>query len=89
MNAALVRFQASAHNIANLNTNGFTRQEVSQSSTNGGGTRATVGTSVSGPGNNLATDMVQQLQAQNAFLANLTVFKASNGMLGKLLDTMD
>ena len=83
MDAALVRMGASAHNIANLNTDGFTRQEVSQSTTNGGGTLATVSTS--GPGNNLATDMVQQLQAKNAFLANLSVFKANDEMIGNLL----
>lgn len=87
MNAAQTRLEASAHNVANLNTAGFTRQEVSQSSTNGGGTFATVSTSASGPGNGLETDMVQQLQAKNVFLANLSVFKASNDMLGNLLDT--
>lgn len=87
MNAAQTRLQASAHNVANLNTARFTRQEVSQSSTNGGGTLATVSTSASGSGNSLETDMVQQLQAKNAFLANLSIFKASNDMLGNLLDT--
>ena len=86
MDAALVHLGASAHNIANLNTDGFARQEVSQSTTNGGGTLATV--SASGPGNNLATDMVQQLQAKNDFLANLSVFKTSDQMIGNLLDTI-
>lgn len=87
MDAAQTYLQASAHNVANLNTDGFTRQEVSQSSTKEGGTLATVSMSASGPGNNLETDMVQQLQAKNAFLVNLSVFKASNEMIGNLLDT--
>ena len=86
MNAAQTRLQASAHNIANLNTDGFTRQEVAQSSTNGGGTFTTISSSTSGPGNSLETDMVQQLQAKNDFLANLSVFKASNAMIGSLID---
>jgi flagellar basal body rod protein FlgC len=30
--------------------------------------------------------MVQQLQAKNAFLANLSVFKTSNAVLGTLLN---
>ena len=85
MNAAQTRLQVSAHNIANLNTDGFTRQEVLQSPTTGGGTLATVSTS--GQGSDLTTDMVQQLQAKNAFYANLSVFKSSNEMIGNLLDT--
>jgi flagellar basal body rod protein FlgC len=31
-------------------------------------------------------DMVQQLQAKNAFLSNLSVFRTSEAMLGNLLD---
>ena len=85
MNAAQTRLQASAHNIANLETSGFSRQEVSQNTQVGGGTSTTVSTSsISGPA--LETDMVQQLQAKNSFLANLSVFKTSNAVLGSLLD---
>lgn len=86
MNAAQTRLQASAHNIANLNTDGFTRQEVVQSTMNGGGTLAKVSPSANGPGSSLETDMVQQLQAKNDFLSNLAVFKASNAMIGSLID---
>ena len=38
-------------------------------------------------GNALAADLVDQLQAKNAFLANLAVFKTDSRMLGALLDT--
>jgi flagellar basal body rod protein FlgC len=31
-------------------------------------------------------DVVDQLQAKNAFLANLSIFKANNKMAGALLD---
>ncbi|OGT00612.1 MAG: hypothetical protein A3F73_11000 [Gallionellales bacterium RIFCSPLOWO2_12_FULL_59_22] len=85
MNVAQTRLQAAAHNIANLNTAGFHRQEVKQSALAEGGTRAVVGTTFSA-GSNLETDMVQLLQAKNSFFANLRVFEASNEALGSLLD---
>lgn len=84
MNAAQVRLQVSAHNIANLETQGFNRQEVAQSTQMAGGTYATVSAGSSGAA--LETDMVQQLQAKNSFLANLSVFKTNNAVLGTLLD---
>lgn len=86
MNAAQTRLQASAHNIANLETPAFNRQEVAQNNQVGGGTYATVSNSTGGNGAALETDMVQQLQAKNSFLANLSVFKTSNAVLGTLLD---
>jgi flagellar basal body rod protein FlgG len=84
MNAAQTRLQASAHNIANLETPGFSRQEVSQSTIAGGGTSVSVSNSAGSA--NLETDMVQQLQAKNSFLANLSVFKTHNAVLGTLLN---
>jgi len=87
MNAAQTWLQTSAHNIANLNTHGFQRQEVTQSALVEGGTRAEPSRADS-IGANLETDMVQQLQAKNLFLANLSVFKTSNATLGSLLDTL-
>jgi flagellar hook-associated protein FlgK len=87
MNAAQSRLQVSAHNIANLSTNGFTRQDIVQSDANGAGTLATI-VNVQASGNNLEMDMVQQLQAKNAFLSNLSVFRTSEAMLGNLLDVL-
>jgi hypothetical protein len=37
------------------------------------------------PGNAAETDVVSQLQAKNAFLANLAVFRAHDRMTGSLL----
>ena len=37
-------------------------------------------------GSALEADIVAQLQAKNAFLANLAVFKTSNQLAGALLD---
>lgn len=86
MNAAQATLNSSAHNIANLNTSGFRRQEVVQNAQSGGGVSTTL-TTASMAGSSLETDVVTQLQAKNAFLANLAVFKTSNAMTGALLDT--
>jgi hypothetical protein len=48
-----------------------------------GGVSAGVRTA-SQPGAALETDLVAQLQAKNAFLVNLAVFKTSNKMAGAL-----
>jgi flagellar hook protein FlgE len=72
MNAAQSTLNSSAHNIANLNTSGFRRQEVVQSAPE--------------LGSSLETDVVAQLQAKNSFLANLAVFKTSDKMAGALLN---
>lgn len=85
MRAAQTSLDASAHNVANLNTPGFRRQEVVQTEDKEGGVSTTITQSpVEGPA--LETDLVAQLQAKNAFLANLSVFKTSNQMAGALLD---
>ena len=85
MNAAQVLLDASANNIANLDTSGYRRREVVQSAQAGGGVSTSVTKSrVEGP--SLVADVVSQLQAKNAFLANLAVFKTSNKMTGALLD---
>jgi flagellar basal body rod protein FlgF len=83
--AAQTRLDAAAHNIANLDTPGFRRQEVSQSPRSGGGV-ATTSTLARQPGPALETDLVAQLQAKNAFLANLAVFKTGIAVAGAMLD---
>ena len=85
MIAAQTRLDSSAHNVANLETTPFRRQEVNQAERKGGGVTAATGKSPH-QGAALETDMVAQLQAKNAFLANLAVFKTSNQMVGALLD---
>jgi len=85
LNAAQTRLQASAHNVANLNTAGFRRQQVEQSAVAAGGVSTTLG-SAEQTGPALADDMVDQLQAKHAFLANLSVFRTHDRMLGSLLD---
>lgn len=85
LNAAQQQLQSAGHNIANLATPNFRREEVQLSTRpNGGGVSATTSQSaVEGPA--IETDLVRQLQAKNAFLANLQVFKTHDQLTGTLL----
>jgi flagellar hook protein FlgE len=85
MNAAQTTLKSSAHNIANMNTGGFRRQEVVQSAQVGGGISTSL-TTASTEGASLEKDVVAQLQARNSFLASLSVFKTSDKMAGALLN---
>lgn len=85
MQAAQAVLGLSAHNIANLATDGFRRQQVTQSATQGGGVSTSL-SQVDEVGNSLEADVVSQLVARNSFLANLVVFKASDRMMSALLD---
>jgi flagellar hook protein FlgE len=85
MNAALTLLSSSAHNVANLPTEGFRRQTVSlREAANGGVTAQVDRAPVAGEA--LERDVVDQLRAKHAFLANLTVFRTSDEMTGSLLD---
>ncbi len=89
LQAAQTALQASAGNLANSATPGYRRQELVQAEAPGGGVAARVTRSDAGAvtaGAALATDVVAQLQAKNAFLANLAVFKTANAMAGALLE---
>jgi flagellar hook protein FlgE len=85
MNAAQDQMSNAAHNIANANTEGFRRREVRLQELAEGGV-GTTGDVAAGPGESLVTDLVGLLQGKNAFLANLSVFRTHNRMLGTLLD---
>jgi len=85
LHAAQTALDASASNIANQNTPGFRRQQVIQTEQAVGGVSASV-TSSNVEGSALETDIVALLQAKNAFLANIAVFKTSSRMAGVLLD---
>jgi flagellar hook protein FlgE len=85
MQAAQTQLRASAHNVANLSTQEFRRQEVQQTPQSGGGVSAEIRRADT-TGADLARDVVTQLAAKNAFLANLAVFKTSARMAGVLLD---
>lgn len=84
MNAAHAALNASAHNIANVSTAEFRRQELVQTAQPDGGVTTTSRQSEQ-QGAALEQDVVTQLQAKNAFLANLAVFKTADRMAGALL----
>ena len=86
MNVAQTQLNTTAHNVANLATEGFKRQETVQAEQSGGGVTASVRRAETA-GNALEADVVSQLQAKHSFMANLAVFKTSNKMAGALLDT--
>lgn len=85
MSAAQDALRVSAHNIANLGTPGFHREQLTQSTGANGGVTTSVG-QASEEGNALEADVVNQLVAKNQFLANLAVFRTSDRMMGSLLD---
>ena len=85
MNAASLRLDTSAHNIANSMTPGFKRQSTLQEAAPGGGVRASV-TQAEAEGTSLAEDLVTQIDASYQFKANLKVVQTQDRMLGALLD---
>ena len=85
MNAAQTALEASAGNVANANTPGYKRREVVNTAQADGGVTATVRISDQ-EGSSLEADAVSQLQAKNAFLANLAVFKTGSRLAGAILD---
>ena len=85
MNAAQAALGAASHNIANLGTAGFRREQVRQSAAADGGVTTSRMQSPQ-EGNALETDLVGQLAAKSHFLANLAVFKTNDRMMGALLD---
>jgi flagellar basal body rod protein FlgC len=85
LQAAQTRLQASAHNVANSQTSGFEPLAVQQTTQSGGGVSTRV-ERLPSDSQNMERDMVAQLQAKNALLANLSVFKTHERMLGSVLD---
>jgi flagellar hook protein FlgE len=87
MNAAQTRLQSSGHNLANLSTDRFRRQQVVQAAVPSGGVDTSLARAPQ-VGHAMETDVVGLLQAKNAFLANLAVFRTGDRMLGSLIDTL-
>ena len=86
MNAAQTSLDATAQNIANLDTPDFRRQQARQASEPGTGGVTTTLSQATEPGDAIETDVAGELQAKNSFLANLTVFSTQDKMMGALLN---
>ena len=86
LSAAQMRLDASAHNVANMNTPNFRRSVVSQAArAEQGGVDASV-QRAPGTGVALEQEVVDQMSATYAFKANLQTIKTQDAMMGALLD---
>jgi flagellar hook protein FlgE len=85
--SAATALGSSAHNVANMRTEGFRRQTVGYREVEGGGVTVQVDRAAV-PGHALERDVVDQISAKNAFLANLAVFRTSDAMTGNVLDLL-
>ena len=85
MQAAQLRMSSSAHNVANVQTPGFNRQQVvQQAQPPQAGVQARVQSQPEGT--ELNTEAVEQIAASYAFKANALVLRTGDEMLGSLLD---
>ena len=87
LQAAQLRLDASANNVANMNTPSYRRQVVQQeAAADSAGVRATVEREANERGVALEQEAVEQMSATYAFKANLQTLKTQDQMLGSLLD---
>lgn len=84
LQAAQQRLNASAHNVANQQTEGFRRQQVAQQAVPEGGVTAQTVRGQQGAA--LEQEAVEQISASYAYLANLQVLRTNDRMQGSLLD---
>lgn len=91
LRAAQTRLDSSAHNVANVQTQDFRRQQVSQTERPAGsGVDTRVNRDGSSAGSDgfghLAGDLVEQRMSLYSFAANLRTVRTQDEMLGTLLD---
>ncbi len=84
LQSAQTRLNASANNVANVQTPGFRRDEVQAEANPAGGVNTRVDKAAE-TGVNLEQEAVEQMSATIAYKANLQVIKASDRMAGALL----
>ncbi len=87
MQRAQAALDVAGHNIANLATPGFHRQQIVGSPSGDGGTGGWL-RQAAAPGTSIEQDMVDQLVAKHHLLANLSVFKTGDQLMGTLLDAV-
>lgn len=85
MSAASLGLQVAAHNLANVGTEGFTRQQVVRSTQAAGGVGATVRNAPQ-PGADLERDLVAQMSLGYEFKAHVLSLRAEDDRIGTLLD---
>jgi flagellar hook protein FlgE len=85
MTAAIQHLDSAAHNIANAQTPHFKREVVSQHELANGGVATTVQQTQT-VGNDLSTDIVQQISSTYSFKANQHTIRTEQDMMGTLID---
>jgi len=83
--AARLHLDSAAHNIANIDTPDFRRQQTLQQTLEPAGVQTSV-TQSDTTGSALETDRVEQMAASYSFQANLGVIQTEDRMMGKLID---
>ena len=86
LQAAQLRLDSSAHNVANMNTPGFRRQAVEQQAAPYQGGVQSQTTRMRAPCFVLYQDVLEQMDASYAFKANVLVLRTAKEMTGSLLD---
>ena len=87
LQAAQLRLDASANNVANMNTPNYRRQVVAQEeAADSAGVRATVQRQQEAEAVALEKEAVEQMSATYAFKANLQSMKTQDDMMGSLLN---
>lgn len=89
--AAITRQSVSAHDIANINTDGFGQYTAHQSDMKPAGTRVSHISRQPNSADNLsttdfATEAIKQKESLNNLKANCAVIKVQDRMIGALLD---
>jgi len=83
--AARLRLDSAAHNVANIDTPDFRRQQTLQQTLEPAGVQTGV-TQSDTMGSALESDMVEQIAASYSFKANLGVIRTEDRMMGSLID---
>jgi flagellar hook protein FlgE len=91
MQAALLQQSVSAHDVANINTDGFRQYTAHQTDMKPSGTRVSnISREPNRPGSpsttEFATEAVEQKESLNNLKANSAVIKVQDRMMGALLD---
>ncbi len=87
MRLAEAKLAASAHNTANALTEGFSRVQVDGVTVPDGGVDMNVSTLPAEDGPDIVAEVIEQKSAVTLYRANLKVVKATDEMIGDLLNT--
>ena len=88
LHTALLRLEASAHNVANLHTDDFRPLEIIQTEAAGGGSLARIHQAVSSRPVDLVLEVVQQSRARHQHLASLRLLETELDRRGQLADLL-